>query len=587
MLAPSGEPVSAGRGWIRPTVGSRGAIIVTSRDGEAETWGPWCQRHAVGMLSNADGAHLLLSHIGARAGTLEEATALAARLGGLPLALTLAARFLADQARVPVMGSIKTFAEYRRILDAEGVGKVFGYPTRSFGPSNARQTIDRTWELSLDTLDRRGLPQARYLLRLLATLADSPIPYRLLLDAALMACSPLFPGLDPPRLAILLQGLANLGLVNLHDSGNNAGPEDVRLPTDTLQLHPLIRDASRHHLHGSSQEFPTLTLAARLLNSVVSDGFLKSAEDPIEWPAWRLFAPHAFHLVTLVRQNAHADTSATEDAIAAAQRATRFLGALRLYNNAIAELQSLLLASEESLGAAHPLTLLVRTDLAWWTGHAGRPDAALTELREILPLRERASGKQHPDTLTVRADLAEWTGRANPRDAAKARDLYAEILPVREVVSGPDGVDTLLARARLANWTGLAGDAALARDMLRELVPVRERVSGPEHVDTLNTRRKAAEWAGEAGDATGAREELRVLLTICQRQLGHEHPDTLEVHVRLARWTGRAGDWPSAHAQLTQIADAYRSTFGAGSLKATELQELLLQSSRATIVDQK
>lgn len=580
MLAPAGEAIAAKRGWIRPPRGNRGAIIVTSRNGESETWGPWCRRHAVGMLSDADGAQLLLSHVGVRAGTIDDATMLAARLGGLPLALTMTARFLANQARLPLTGSIETFAECRQTLDVEGIGRLLGSPRYTFSSADGRKAVDLTWELSLDALERRGLPQARTLLRLLAIMADSPIPYRLLLDARAIASSPLFPELDPQRLTTLLQALAGLGLLDLHSSGSPSSGGGAYLPTESLRLHPLIRDASRHHLQRSSQLGDTLNLAAHLLDNAISSDLLNKAEDPAEWPAWRMFAPHAFYLAALIGQGRNLDKRAAENALTAAQRATRFIGSQRLYRDAVSELRQLLDVSRLLLGEMHTVTLLLRTDLAWWRGHAESPEVALEQLREILPLREVASGKEHEHTLTVRADIAEWTGQANARDAARARDLYAEILPIRERVSGVEHSDTLLVRSRLANWTARAGNAALARRMLLELGPIRERVSGLEHVDTLLLRRNSAEWAAEAGNVAEAREEFRALVATCRRVLGDDHLDTLEVRVRLARWTGLAGDWISAHNQLIQVIDPYLSGCGIGSPKATEAKELFLLSAR-------
>jgi hypothetical protein len=88
MLAAANGAVSEGRGWLRPLISRRGAIIVTSRDGNPETWDRWCHRQPVGMLAGRDGALVLLDRAGHLAGTASEAAALSDRLGGLALART-------------------------------------------------------------------------------------------------------------------------------------------------------------------------------------------------------------------------------------------------------------------------------------------------------------------------------------------------------------------------------------------------------------------------------------------------------------------------------------------------------------------
>ena len=163
------------------------------------------------MLTPADGAAVLFGHAGAAAGTIEQATVLAERLGGLPLALGIAGQTISQVRRTGVAGSPATFAGYRTALDT-GEAPTMSSAAGALSEAQARRTIDRTWELSLDLLDTRGLPQARTLLRLLATFADAPIPTHLLAPATL-AASAILPDLTGEHLATLLQALAGVGLI--------------------------------------------------------------------------------------------------------------------------------------------------------------------------------------------------------------------------------------------------------------------------------------------------------------------------------------------------------------------------------------
>lgn len=91
--APAGEPLREYRGWVRPSVG--GLLVVTSRDRHHDTWGPAAVRIPLDPLSDAEGASVLCD-AAPQAGTAEQAAALSARLGGLPLALRAAGAVLAE-----------------------------------------------------------------------------------------------------------------------------------------------------------------------------------------------------------------------------------------------------------------------------------------------------------------------------------------------------------------------------------------------------------------------------------------------------------------------------------------------------------
>jgi len=295
LLAAPGQPVAAGTGWLRPISSRQGTVLVTSRDTDPDTWGGWCELHRVGMLAAAVGARVLLDHTGPAAGTTEQAAALARRLDGLPLALRLAGRYLAAAGRMPLPGAVATFDGYSAALDAGRLSAVFDHADDAvLDDTQSRGVIDRTWELSLDLLDQRGLGPARTLLRLLALFGAAPIPYQLLLDPGQMADSDLFPSLDTPRLYELLHALAGLGLLDLTPSDGQETPTGANGSTDpvTLRLHPLLRDTSRHHLTRSGQTPTYLRLATRLLYQATQQPGTGNPDDPATWPTWQTITPH-------------------------------------------------------------------------------------------------------------------------------------------------------------------------------------------------------------------------------------------------------------------------------------------------------
>ncbi|KAB1162073.1 tetratricopeptide repeat protein [Micromonospora sp. AMSO12t] len=554
LLTPPDEPVTAGRGWLRPVPHRRGLLLLTTRDGDPATWpaaryhdggdrGDWYRLHPVGMLTPADSAAVLLDHAGAAAGTVEQATALAERLGGLPLALGIAGQTISQVRRTGVAGSPATFAGYRTALDTGDTPTSTPTPTPAAGAlseAQARRTIDRTWELSLDLLDRRGLPQARTLLRLLATFADAPIPTHLL-DPATLAATALLPDLTGEHLATLLQALTGVGLVTLEQTQRST-------PVTLARLHPLIRDTSRRPLHTTQRHTTYLAVSITLLLNSTTN---LDADNPTTWPIWQTLAPHTTDLHS--QATTHPDTSDETliDVCGLTQKTARYLGEAGLHQSARDLFAELLPIYEQVQGVEHPEILATRHNLARWTGAAGDPAGARDLFAEVLPIYEQVLGAEHPDTLDTRNHHAYWLGKAG--DPAGARDLLAELLPIYEQVQGVEHPEILATRHNLAHWIGVAGDPAGARDLFAEVLPIRERVLGAEHPDTVTTRYDLAYWIGAAGDPASARDLLAELLPIRERVLGAEHPETLNTRHNLARWIGAAGDPASARDLLAEL----------------------------------
>ena len=532
LLAPAGEPVAGQRGWVRPVTTRRGALLITSRDGDQSGWGDWCRLHPVGMVPTADGARVLRDLAGHRAGTAAQAAALADRLGGLALGLTLAGHYLADANQLPPPDAITSFDAYLGALDAHGVAEMLPGPGQAPAGEPADTVIAESWELSLDLLGQRGLAPARTLLRLLAVLADAPIPYQVILHPAALAVSPLFSGIDAAQLRGLLHALAALGLLDLDTGGTPQDLADAQSPA-TLRVHPLIRAASLHDLSSSGQRPASLALAAGLLHRVITG----SADDPARQPCWEHLAPHPIHLLRTAAA-AGAEPGTIGAAAVAALRITEWLAAAGLDGVALTQAVSIRDIATSILGAEDPTVLEAVEAVAHRTGRVGEVAAARDQFAALLPIRERVLGPEYPDTLTTRADLAAYTGRAG--DVVAARDQFAALLPIRERVLGPDHPGTLTARASLAGWTGQAGDVLAARDQCAKLLPISEWVLGPEHPDTLAVRADLAHWTGEAGDVVAARDQYAALLPIAERVLGPEHPETLATRNNVVFWRAQA-----------------------------------------------
>jgi hypothetical protein len=502
--APGPGPV---RDFVPPA--GRGRVLITS---QSAVW-PRGQTVEVPVLDTEVAAVFLMN----RAGDPDNqaAAALAAELGGLPLALEQAAAYI-QAAGTTLAGYLALFEDRRADLLARGEAP--GHPA----------DLAATLGLALSRLEAEA-PAAAGLLRLLACLAPEPVPLTLLLADGGIA-GQLAPG------AAAVVGTLFGDLVTAGDAVTALRRYSLVSPAgDGLVLvHRLVQAITLDQVPADTRH-QWEQAAAILVEAAVPD----EPQLPGAWPDFAVLLPHARAALDL-----------TGDGM---WQIAQYLGHSGSYPAArdlfrlIADAHT----EDDAYGAEHPRTLTARGNLAHWTGMAGEAAAARDLFAALLPIRERVSGLEHPETLNGRFDLARWTGAAG--DAAGARDQFAALLPIQERVLGPEHPSTLTARGNLARWTGAAGDAAGARDQFAALLPIQERVLGPEHRDTLGARGNLAVWTGVAGEAAAARDQFAALLPIEERVLGPDHPETLVTRGNLALWTGAAGEAARARDQYAAL----------------------------------
>lgn len=207
-------------GWFRAS--PAGFVLVTSRVDDPALWTP-ARMHSVAELDSAAAGAALADHAGEEA--LPGAEELADRLGGVPLALTLAGRILSSHRVL--------FPDARALckrLDEDGLEP----PTPLSEPPRGHTLLSGIWDVALDLVSRRE-PKAPALLRLLAVLGSegAPVPLRRL-DPGFLHGEPL-PLNDRPELARTVNALVVHGLVSVDDGG-------ARID---LRLHPLVSETVR------------------------------------------------------------------------------------------------------------------------------------------------------------------------------------------------------------------------------------------------------------------------------------------------------------------------------------------------------
>lgn len=537
ILRQKGDRPDDGLGWIRAV--AHGTIIVTSRDTRSAICGS--HHHHLLPLSTNDGAQILLDIAGPRAGDHQEARNLAQRLGQLPLALYLAGTYLAytlrDLQAAPWRTTIQRFADYQAAYKARPAVLDDVPPDAFSDDRDPRRVITRTWELSLDLLERQRVPAARPLLRLLACYAAAPLPFVTLLESDVLTSSPLMAGCTAENLPYLILALTRLGLID-----QQSPPEgDTHRARWTVTLHPLVRDITitSPDIAGNPTGFPAL--AIRLLTEALDSADVGQPDDPTRWPWWQALAAHAAHLHHTVAGCDQFPPEIAEAACRAANDAARYLEAAGRYQSAEAEYRSVLDTQSRLLGDDHTDALATRHGLAWILFRRGRPDDAKAEFEMTLAARQRLLGEDHPDSLTTRTGLARVLCDQRHFDDAKA-ELQAVLAAQRQLL-GDDHPDTLRSANNLAFDLRNLGDHEGARHLNEDILERRRRVLGDDHPDTLASANNLADSLQDLKRYKEARQMREDVLRRMRRTLGEDHLDTLSAAAQLAHDLFQLGDY--------------------------------------------
>ncbi|NNN31010.1 tetratricopeptide repeat protein [Streptomyces sp. S3(2020)] len=552
VLDNADDPSVFGHGaWLRSS--SRGIVLITTRLRDAAVWRR-AARHRLDVLDVSYAVDVLRDLVVSTEDTAK-LELLARRVGGHPLALSLAGNYLGRQLLEPV-----PVDEYLKRLDADPSLLDRGAEP---GEQELRRLISSTWQISLDTLTEQGIPEATTLLRLLSCFGAAPLPVGVLSPTGLedTGLPHAVPPLTGERANVALEGLETHTLVSLIKA--DGGTERAAVPS--VQAHPLLLEtvASRIPV---DQRALLLESAAALLQRLLSTGSGRYV-DP---HTLRLFTPHASAL--LKHAAAHRADAATASALAvvrdlrdqsyvrgdyATTRALaddaahvtdgqetaealtdrhergRVLTALGQFTEAATVHRSTLEARETLLGAEHEDTLDSTHALGISLYGLGRWAEDERFMRRAADGRALVLGTTDPDTIDSRGRLAEAIGQQQRWD--EARQLAAENLTVSERALGDDHPHTLLSRIALA-WV-LAGTGELEESAAhtRTTLEGSERVLGKDHPRTLAARQRLADVLSRLGRWAQALEAAQAVRAVRQQVLGPEHPHTLSIEIVLTR----------------------------------------------------
>ncbi|MDT0302592.1 tetratricopeptide repeat protein [Streptomonospora wellingtoniae] len=507
-LDPDHRP-GEGLGWLRTS--PRGLVVVTTRIGDPALWEPALMRE-VGELAPDAAAAVLADRSGPVGAT--GARTLADRLGGIPLALTLAGGAAASHpALFADLGALRDHLS-ASVLRVDRLSR----PRTHKGRRPRRSTLAGVWEASMELLD--SAPHAPGLLRLLSVLgADGlEVPLRRLPLSLLRggaggtAVEPPDEPLDETALAAALNALAVHGLAALTSVGGERA----------LRIHPLIGETTRE---GLGDRAATVARAvARLLEHQ------RDRDPAMEWAAHRALA----EVCSAALGPDHPDTLGA-DVGRARQRLQRGDA-----SGAAAELAGLARRAADALGADHPVRLRALHHRGDALIDLGRLDEADRLFRDLLAARTRAQGPDAPDADEERHQLAAVALRRQDWDTAAAE--LAAVVAHRKADPASDGQRLLFARVNLCYARLRRGERAAAESGFRRLIAESGVRDGTEDPAVTLARLFLAVSRMERGEAEAAEEGFADALRRGERRLGADHPELAEMRAVIdgARASGSA-----------------------------------------------
>lgn len=564
-----------GTGWVRAA--RQGLVLVTTRDGDPAVWGRTARLLPLAPLNEADAAQVLLD-CAPSSGTEAEARQLARRLGGLPLVLRLAGASMASDAALH-----RSCGEYLHGLDDRDQRPRLLTSKPVLGtPVSMRSVPLHTWEMSLDELARRSIPQARIVLRVLSCFAPAvPIPFGLL-------ASPSFAhvltrgGTSQPPGAVLhaehvledaLHGLQTLGLIDI-PLLNGAGAHDR-----VIVVHPVIADTNRAHLSGPADAVGGAAVicdaaAGAIIDALAGFGGDRSAH----WPDYLALAPHLHAVLNTAAP--HISRPQLTNLVSSAMAAMHAHDSHGDYL-AAERLASAIASAADLLGDNDPVRLRARHHFAWCTAAVGCLPESEAMFQDVHARACRVLGDDHPDALNARNEIA-WTAACQQR-WSNAEMVYREVLAARNRVLGPENPWTLITRHELAWTMANQGREQEAKPELLNVLAARKRLLGDNHWRTLLVQRDLAWIAAKQGRLAEAETSYRKLVNSCHTILGNNHPDTLTARHELAWVLALQGRQRTAARQWRDVLKIRTITLGETHPDTTTTKIALASLNNGTI----
>ncbi|KAH7142064.1 hypothetical protein EDB81DRAFT_653957 [Dactylonectria macrodidyma] len=405
---------------IDPHLPRSGRILITSRDPRfqgdvaAAEDGlnvlPMDEKESIELLTKSIPGRLRLM----TSETEEAPSYLVNMLGNLPLAIAQAAANIRDQ-QVSLRDYIKSFQDG---IDPFNILRVPVWNRNTRDPRNAKQSVNKTWSVSLSRL-LESSPSTVALLGYMSCLHWDAIPVDMVRNL------PKFQGFSPTEFRQMVARALQLSLVQEDDLGQFS----------VLQMHPLVHEFAWNQV-GSKDE----NLAAEVVSvlCVLFPFVGTSCRDSSEWAVCSFLSAHC-HRAIAVSEKVHIRSKPL----------ARLMQVFSSYLNAFGDLKSALAISTRALDLAMAVwgpqdesTLHVRNTKIGCLRSSQMYTAALEDVDrnlEYLNLQERSGAVEEVELLGKISDLLQ-TKEIILRDLLNYQDALDVEVRVIEIITKARGI---------------------------------------------------------------------------------------------------------------------------------------------------
>ena len=547
--------------------GNRGNILITSRNRSMGRAIGFENLIEITEMEEADAITLLLraSNLDSIPEHEQAAKEIVAELGCIPLAVDQAGAYI-EAGKSGISKYLRRFSRHRQTLMSD---------TAFTGASGYNQTVYGTWDLSFQEIEKRGqstsgnAPAAQaaiLILQICAFYHPSNISKDIFQSAAEeprnIVASEVAGGhpqemtpLDDTLLALdedgewddkmFEEGISVLLSFSLMKRGQ---------PSGTFSIHPLVHCWSREKMSECEQK-RICEIGSIILSNAIAWRF--KSED---YALRRLIYPHVMENKLHAWQIGLKQQYYDDDG----NKCSKF--ALVMKENGdcknAEELEVQVMdIRKQVLGAEHPGTLTIMSNLADTYWNQGRWDEAEQLQVQVMDMSKKVPNAEHPGTLTTMSNLAMIYLNQGRWD--EAEQLQVQGMNMSKKVVGAGHPDTLTIMSNLALTYFNQGRWNEAEQLQVQVMDMSKKVLGAEHPGTLKNMSNLAYTYQNQGRWNEA-EQLQVqVMDMSKKVLGAEHPDTLRIMSNLAMTYLSQGRWNEAEQLQVQVVDMRKKVLGA------------------------
>jgi tetratricopeptide (TPR) repeat protein len=522
--------------------GGAAKVVVTSN---AHAWRGVAVPVEVRLWPKEIGADYLIARTG-RDAEREAAEILSEALAGLPLAHEQAAAYC---ERLDI-----SLAEYGRRFTA-APARLLDDERHAPAEYHDGMTVAKTFALAIDEAAKLH-PAAEPLIVHASLLAPEPIPLFMFAEAREKFGEPLATALAGDGLD---EAVAALRVFALVERETMVDERDRIIRTDTIRLHPLVRQVAADRSTNNTQGLARRRLLATLAEVYPQDIF----DNPKSWSRARQLDGIALGLV-------RDDTGLTPEIASLRGRLLYGLAEYRYrvlgtYAQAWPLYERALVIREAALGPEHPDTATSIEGMALLYQAQGDFAQARPLFDRALAIRVKVLGPGHSSTAQSLNNLALLLH--DQRDLEKARPLLERALSIYEKTLGPGHSLTAGTLNNLALLLQAQGNLSEAQQLFQRALAVTENVLGPEHPSTAASLNNLALVLKKQGELAAARRLYERALVIDENVLGPDHPDTAADLLNLGILLNEQGDLEGARLLLERALQINRKVLGPDHLQ--------------------